>query len=677
MPPNTNASLMMVEEPNNDVTSQSSYTSLDTVENDKNNEDLTNSNNSKKSKKSKLDVNTSAGTCNTSIQLHRKRPSRKRKVLLKIRSKMEDPKQKTNNGRRQQHYQRDSSSPISYSSSDVRRSAFENAQLPNYVSKPLLIPSSNHSPTTAVKFSKHENQQHHPSFHQTTPSPSPIYNHSQKQFIGNFSKHQSLNNSINHSPNGYSFIHHHPIGNTQQQQRNLHQPYEVKRRCMELRLIEEGMKTLSFSRLFSSFRRRTQSVDSSFSPQLSMPDGSSSRKLEADAKFDIIRVSWYDGTTTSELQDHVTCAITRKIGKAIMDYRILDEESDEEIVLSPYIPDGSRFLVRYSFPPPVKTIYDYSSTAPYSPSRALTPVNSVTELEKLPELDIGPPAEAATTDCTSTTNAESVVDHSQVPESKTTTNSAQENGNNVPCPKVTPAADVIRKSLTEGCNGIGAMTPEMRSADPVTVVVKVNTPMQQCKYVVWVLAKSFISFLTIVRICAELHERSPVWKEQIIGHMENVEACAVDRDSLFECVSRGDFSGLMASFVIWITSKTTRQFFLFGFDSVQTLYHCVYEAFVSSFCWGCSYMFIRRGLNPDTRTNCLLKYWKDCAYGTLANFFQNFIKTVLKNLIPKEAVKEAFGEAIRATTNKDNKFGLFGLGFFRNKNMSDIVADLE
>lgn len=666
MPPNTNLSLMMVEEPNNDASSESSYTSLDTVENNKNEDE--NNINSNKSEKSKLD-NKSAGRSSNSIQLQRKRPSRKRKVLLKLRSKMEDPKQKTN-GRRQQQNHRDTSSPISYSSNDVRHSTLETPQPPKYISNSSF---SNHSPTTGVKFSINESQQQcqHPNFHQTapSPSPSPIYNHSQNQYINNFNT-QSLNKSITHSPNGYSYIHH--PSSAQQQPRNRHQTYEVKRRCMELRLIEEGKKALSFSNLFSSFRRRTQSVDSNLSPQIPMPPGSINRKLEVDAKFDIIRVSWYDGTTTSELQDHVRCAITRKIGKAIVDYRILDLESDEEIVLSPYIPDGSRFLVRYSFPPPVKTIYDYSSAAPYSPSRALTPVNSVTELEKLPDLDIGPPAESAATDCTSTTNTESLVDPSKAPEPKKTT-STQENGS-----KVTPAADVIRHNFTEGCTGIGSMTPEMRGTDPVTVVVKVNTPMQQCKHVVWVIAKSFISFLTIVRICAELYERSPAWKEQIISHLENVEACAVDRDSLFECVSRGDFSGLMASFVIWITSKTTRQFFLFGFDSVQTLYHCVYEAFVSAFCWGCSYMFIRRGLNPDTRTNCLLKYWKDCAYGAFANFFQNFIKTVLKNLIPKEAVEDAFGEAIRATTNTENKFGLFGLGIFKYKKVSDVMdLDLE
>lgn len=670
MSPNTKASLMMIDEPTNEIRSESSsWTSSSSIENNST-ENHSVSNNSRKSKSNTVNV----------IQLNRKRPSRKRKVLLKIRSKMEDPKVKACGKQRQN--QRDAPSSPSYSDVIDARSSIENNKRNNTIdnntshlqknySNSSFISASNYSPTpTKPTLGGMAFSNDHSNYHiSATPSPSPAFNHSQKQFVNSFNNPTpNLNNSINQSPNGYhSYIHHH---NSIQQPR-VQQPV---RRCMELRLIEEGMKTL-FSNFFSTFRRRTQSVDTNYSsPTLNMPP-SSMKKVEMD-KFDIIRVSWYDGTTTAELQDYVRCAITRKIGKAIMDYRILDLDSDEEIVLSPYIPDGSKFLVRYSFPPPVKTIYDYSSTAPYSPSRALTPVNSETELEKLPDLDIGPPASAtehpaaSTTVCTSTTTNTDVDPSSQV---------TQEIGNSQDklC-KVTPAGD-SRRSLTEGSSGmVGAMTPEMRAnTDPVTVVVKVNTPMQQLKYVIWVIAKSFISFLTIVRICAELYERSPAWKEQIIGHLENVEACAVDRDSLFECVSRGDFSGLMASFVIWITSKTTRQFFLFGFDSVQTLYHCVYEAFVSSFCWGCSYMFIRRGLNPDTRTNCLLKYWKDCAYGTLANFFQNFIKTVLKNLIPKEAVKEAFDEALRAST-AEHKFGFLGLGIFKKigkVNAEDIILE--
>jgi hypothetical protein len=38
------------------------------------------------------------------------------------------------------------------------------------------------------------------------------------------------------------------------------------------------------------------------------------------------------------------------------------------------------------------------------------------------------------------------------------------------------------------------------------------------------------------------------------------------------------------------------------------------------------------------------KYWKDTVYGSLAGFNAAFMKAVLKNLIPKEAVEEVFKE---------------------------------
>jgi hypothetical protein len=52
-------------------------------------------------------------------------------------------------------------------------------------------------------------------------------------------------------------------------------------------------------------------------------------------------------------------------------------------------------------------------------------------------------------------------------------------------------------------------------------------------------------------------------------------------------------------------------------------------------------MFIRRGMNPDTSTNFLQKYWKDAVYGSLAGFNAAFMKHVLKNLIPQEAIEDA------------------------------------
>ena len=71
---------------------------------------------------------------------------------------------------------------------------------------------------------------------------------------------------------------------------------------------------------------------------------------------------------------------------------------------------------------------------------------------------------------------------------------------------------------------------------------------------------------------------------------------------------------------------------MFGFETPLKLWIVVYESFVTAFCWGVSYMFIRRGMNPDTRRNFMQKYWKDAVYGSLAGFNAAFMKQVLKNL---------------------------------------------
>ena len=84
-----------------------------------------------------------------------------------------------------------------------------------------------------------------------------------------------------------------------------------------------------------------------------------------------------------------------------------------------------------------------------------------------------------------------------------------------------------------------------------------------------------------------------------------------------------------------------QRIFLFGFDSPRKLWTVVYESLVTAVCWGFSYMFIRRGLNPDTNRNFLQKYWKDAVYGSLAGFNAAFMKGVLKNLIPQEVIEDA------------------------------------
>jgi len=376
-----------------------------------------------------------------------------------------------------------------------------------------------------------------------------------------------------------------------------HYPY-TQRRCIELQLEEED-----FTR---KKPRRIRSLSGTLLSPFRVED------------MDIIKISWYDGTTTSELQEYVSNAITRRIGKPIMDYRILDVQLAEEIVLTPYIPHASKFLVKYSLPPPIHTIYDYSFKAPYSPSRALSPVNSCSDLDGL---------------CSALEDV--------LPEQQNDLKSTQTN------PVVSP------------------------------VVLK-PTIFQSFKHNIFVIFNYFLLFLSIITLFAEIYERSPRWLESLKEHVDQVQSCAVDRDSLFECVSNGDIKGLLASLIIWMSTKgkTTRRVFLFGFDSVQKLWTVVYEAMVSSFCWGLSYMFIRRGLNPDTRQNFLLKYWKDCCYGVLGNFVQNFIKTVMKNLIPKETVEEAFQEAYKSRA----KFGFLDvlLNPFQKKKIptcGDITSD--
>jgi hypothetical protein len=167
-------------------------------------------------------------------------------------------------------------------------------------------------------------------------------------------------------------------------------------------------------------------------------------------------------------------------------------------------------------------------------------------------------------------------------------------------------------------------------------------PRQEKRQVIFVLANYFVLFLSLIAISVEIQARAPSWQKSIEQQLTNVQACATDQDSLYECVSNGDFAGLIASVVLWISrSAATKRIFLFGFESPKKLWTVVYESLVTAVCWGFSYMFIRRGMNPDTSRNFLQKYWKDAVYGSLSGFNAAFMKHVLKNLIPQEAIEDA------------------------------------
>eukprot|EP00579_Thalassiosira_antarctica_P013683 CAMPEP_0201941612 /NCGR_PEP_ID=MMETSP0903-20130614/47457_1 /ASSEMBLY_ACC=CAM_ASM_000552 /TAXON_ID=420261 /ORGANISM="Thalassiosira antarctica, Strain CCMP982" /LENGTH=1170 /DNA_ID=CAMNT_0048483737 /DNA_START=178 /DNA_END=3693 /DNA_ORIENTATION=- len=163
------------------------------------------------------------------------------------------------------------------------------------------------------------------------------------------------------------------------------------------------------------------------------------------------------------------------------------------------------------------------------------------------------------------------------------------------------------------------------------------------KQVIFVIANYLVLFMSLIALSAEIQSRwLPSWMNWVQQNYNEVQNCATDQDAMMECLSNGDFSGLVASFLLWATqSVAAKRIFLFGFDTPKKLWTVVYEALVTAVCWGISYLFIRRGMNANTRQSFIHKYWKDAVYGSLAGFNAAFMKAVLKNLIPQEVALEA------------------------------------
>jgi hypothetical protein len=99
----------------------------------------------------------------------------------------------------------------------------------------------------------------------------------------------------------------------------------------------------------------------------------------------------------------------------------------------------------------------------------------------------------------------------------------------------------------------------------------------------------------------------------MVDHLRTLQKCSENQEAMLECVSRGEFTGWTASILLSLSrpSAIAKRIFLFGFDSPTHLLAVVYESFVRSICWGISYLFIRRGMNSDTRPQFIQKYWKD------------------------------------------------------------------
>ncbi|KAL7562434.1 hypothetical protein ACA910_020576 [Epithemia clementina (nom. ined.)] len=422
--------------------------------------------------------------------------------------------------------------------------------------------------------------------------------------------------------------------------------------------------------LLRSIRRKSRSLMFGSSGEILIPIDESKQEQQKLIDRGAITLSWFEGTTSTELQEHVRKSVARKLKLPkhvqLVDFRVLDERSDppyEEMVLSPFIPHDSEFLLRFSTRDTTKDsgIETPLGRPPYSPSAAPSPhpdkgglssqqlahlskkldalrpnndnrssiVKRKTPREK--ENDIATRS-SGDDDTTRQEQSNEKEDKNLQQESKEKDGEASDDDE-----MVLHSEDPIEARLRQ--------ITEILLRDRVDGFNKNNPARHGRRQVIFVLANYFVLFLSLIAISAEIQARAPGWIATLEKEMKNVQNCAADQDALFECVSRGDFAGLIASCGLWLSrSVATRRVFLFGFETPKKLWTVVYESFVTAFCWGFSYLFIRRAMNPDTRHRFLQKFWKDAVYGSLAGFNAAFMKQILKNLIPQEAVEDALRE---------------------------------
>jgi len=440
-----------------------------------------------------------------------------------------------------------------------------------------------------------------------------------------------------------------------------------------------------------------------------------------------ITVSWYDGTTSSEMQEHVFGCVLRKLnqsggssggGVKLEDVRLLDEnvEPHEEVVLCPFLPDGSQFLLRFRTveDKPERTLsgthnnnaihhhyqqhhrHPFASRAPDSPSAEPSPHPSNANLVSLGGMNslhpqqlqvlnaaaaalLRPPplnlnsaaaAAAAVASSSSTTQgakkqqsvspppppqvipkdfSDATTESTAVPDAAAAAVAAVLNGTNPNTTAEEQTDDLIEQQLRQ-LNELflrrragvpGAQFPKSTS-EGNNFAEEEQYHREEKKQVIFLIGNYLVLFMSLIALSAEIQSRLPQMMKWVQENYDSVQNCATDRDALVDCLSKGDFSGLVASFLLWATqSVAAKRVFLFGFDTPKKLWTVVYEALVSAVCWGISYLFIRRGLNPNTRQNFVHKYWKDAVYGSLAGFNAAFLKAVLKNLVPQDVALEA------------------------------------
>lgn len=281
-----------------------------------------------------------------------------------------------------------------------------------------------------------------------------------------------------------------------------------------------------------------------------------------------------------------------------------------EIVLSPYIPDGSEFLLQFSLHDTstgvandgtMTPVSQYSSRAPDSPSAAPSPHHSKDlfsslnpnqlALLKLPTNKKKKPSGYDTTyekSAKKNAFAETIItprvlDTDSEEKSKKDSKNDEVEDNR----SVNSAVHDDEKDDSDDNDDM-----MMHAEDPIEARLRQITELmlsgrqkrgstrrQEKRQVVFVLANYFVLFISLIAISAEIQARAPRWLQSLENHMKDVSDCAADKEALFECVTNGDFAGLVASVMFWLTrSVATRKFFLFGFETPGKLWTVVYES---------------------------------------------------------------------------------------------------
>ena len=379
--------------------------------------------------------------------------------------------------------------------------------------------------------------------------------------------------------------------------------------------------------------------------------------------------------------------------------------STTEVVLCPFLPDGSQFLLRFRTveahkPPERQSIlgtsnnntnnnnnaatyrHPFASRAPDSPSAEPSPHPSNANLVSLggihpqqlqvlnaaaaallrpPPLNLNSAAAAAAAATAVASSSKKprgmsspLAPQEVIPES-TTVPATTVNGTN-PSNTTTTAEEHTDDLIEQQLRQLNELFLQRRSGSPQQYSSKSTSEVErndlaeeeqkyhreEKKQVIFLIGNYLVLFMSLIALSAEIQSRLPQMMKWVSENYDSVQNCATDRDALVDCLSKGDFSGLVASFLLWATqSVAAKRVFLFGFDTPKKLWTVVYEALVTAVCWGISYLFIRRGLNPNTRQNFVHKYWKDAVYGSLAGFNAAFLKAVLKNLVPQDVALEA------------------------------------